>query len=208
MKVLIADDEAVTRKLLESYLTKWGYDVYAVSDGTQAWEALQAPDAPQLVILDWMMPGMDGLTLSRRIREVEWGKLVHIILLTARGEKEDVVTGFDAGVNDFIVKGFDRDELRARVRVGERLVQLQMQLADRVSELETALTHIKTLQGILPICMHCHKIRDDQEVWQRLEEYITVNTEALLSHSLCPECLEKHYPEYADEDKHAGDKKS
>jgi len=197
MRVLIAEDDLATRRLLETYLTKWGYEVVAASDGNQAWEYLQAPDAPHLIILDWMMPGLDGIEICRRVRAMDAGNLKHIILLTARGDKEDLVAGFEAGANDYITKRFDSDELRARVRVGARVVELQSALAKRVTELEEAITHIKTLQGILPICMHCHKIRDDREVWQRLEEYITDHTAAMLSHSLCPECFEKFYPEYS-----------
>jgi DNA-binding response OmpR family regulator len=196
MKVLIADDDPAIRRLLETYLTKWGYEVVSAPDGNEAWKQLQAPDAPNLVILDWEMPGMDGVEICRRIRQLNKGKLIHIILLTARGAKEDLVVGFEAGADDYITKRFDSDELRARVKVGARVVELQSDLAERVRELEEALSQIKTLQGILPICMHCHKIRDDKEVWQRLEEYITENTGAMLSHSLCPECLKKYYSEY------------
>lgn len=196
MKILIADDDPAIRRLLETYLTKWGYEVVSAPDGNEAWKQLQAPDAPNLVILDWEMPGMDGVEICRRIRQLNKGKLIHIILLTARGAKEDLVVGFEAGADDYITKRFDSDELRARVKVGARVVELQSDLAERVRELEKALSQIKTLQGILPICMHCHKIRDDKEVWQRLEEYITENTGAMLSHSLCPECLKKYYSEY------------
>lgn len=197
MNVLLAEDDKATRTLLETFLTKWGYDVVSVSDGNKAWEKLQTPDAPHLVLLDWMMPGVDGLELCRRVRRMETGNLFHVILLTARGEKEDLVAGFEAGADDYIKKQFDRDELRARIKVGARVVELQTALAKRVVELEEAFSHIRTLQGILPICMHCHKIRDDREVWQKLEEYIAGHTQAMLSHSLCPECLEKFYPEYS-----------
>ena len=199
MKVLIADDDLAIRRLLETYLTKWGYEVVSAPDGNEAWKLLQAPDAPNLLILDWEMPRMDGVELCRRIRQLEKGKLIHIILLTSRGEKEDLVVGFEAGADDYVIKRFDSDELRARVKVGARVVELQSDLAERVQELEKAISQIKTLQGILPICMHCHKIRDDKEVWQRLEEYISENTGAMLSHSLCPDCLKKYYSEFSPE---------
>ena len=101
--------------------------------------------------------------------------------------------GLGAGANDYIVKPFNREELRARVKVGERIIKLQSSLAARVEELQEALSHIKTLQGILPICMYCHKIRDDKEAWGRIESYIEKHSEVRFSHSLCPECLEKHY---------------
>jgi CheY-like chemotaxis protein len=192
-RILIAEDDASTRRLLETCISKWGYAVVAASDGISAWEMLQAPDPPRLALLDWMMPGIDGLELCRKIRGLASGNLFHIILLTARDSKDDLVCGFEAGADDYIRKQFDFDELQARIKVGCRIVELQTALAARVVALEEALAHIKTLQGILPICMHCYKIRDDREVWQRLEEYIAAHTPALLSHSLCPECLDKYY---------------
>ncbi len=197
MRVLIADDEQVSRQMLETHLVKWGYAVVATADGSQAWDILQQPDAPHMAVLDWMMPGLDGVELCRRIRQLPGGSLTHIIILTSREAQEDIMAGFEAGADDFITKRITSEELRARIRVGERMVELRQALAGRIDELEQALTHIRRLQGILPICMHCHKIRDDREVWQRLEEYISEHTEAMLSHSLCPDCLRTHYPRYA-----------
>lgn len=196
MRVLIADDGLTIRRLLETYLTQWGYDVVPVSNGTEAWEALQDPAAPRLVILDWLMPGFDGVEVCRMARMLEHGKLFYIIIFTSLEDKKDLVTALDAGADDFIIKNFDADELKARIKVGERVARLKSELADRVRELEASTAHIKQLQGILPICMHCHKVRDDKEVWQRLDQYIAEHTDAMLSHSLCPECYEKHYPEF------------
>jgi DNA-binding response OmpR family regulator len=197
MRILIADDEQISRHMLKTHLAKWGYDVVVAADGTQAWDILQQPDAPRLVVLDWMMPGLDGVELCRRIRQRKDGSLTHIIILTSRETPEDIVAGFEAGADDFITKRINKEELHARIRVGERMVELQQALAGRIDELEQALGHIRRLQGILPICMHCHKIRDDREVWQRLEEYIAEHTEAMLSHSLCPECMRTHYGQFA-----------
>ncbi len=198
MKILIADDDPVIRKLLETSLKKWGYEVVSAADGNEALLLLQEPDAPHFMLLDWMMPGTHGIDICRTIRQRDNETISYIILITARGSKEDVVSGFEAGADDFISKPFDTDELRARIKAGQRILELQSDLANRVKELEEALAHIKTLQGILPICMHCHKIRDDKEIWQKLEEYIIENTDVMLSHSVCPACLEKHYPHYAD----------
>ncbi len=111
-----------------------------------------------------------------------------LILLRAKDSKEDVIEGLGKGANDFLSKPFHEGELRARLAVGQWVIELQTTLADRVKALEEAASHIKTLQGILPICMYCHKIRDDQETWTRLEEYITEHTDVSLSHGLCPEC--------------------
>jgi CheY-like chemotaxis protein len=144
-----------------------------------------------------MMPGMDGIDVCRLIREKDDSNPTYIILLTAKQSKENIVVGLEAGANDYIVKPFDKNELRARVDVGRQVVELQTALANRVIELQEALNHVKTLQGIIPICMHCHKIRDDQEAWQGLEKYIENHSEANFSHGICPDCMKKHYPECA-----------
>ncbi len=206
MRVLIADDGLTIRKLLETYLTHWGYDVVPVSDGRQAWEVLKNPDAPRLVILDWLMPGMDGVDVCRKVRQLKYGNLFYIIVFTSLEDKKDLVTALDAGADDFIIKSFDRDELKARIKVGERVARLKSELNNRVRELEESVAHVKQLQGILPICMHCHKIRDDQEVWKRLDRYIAEHTDVMLSHCLCPECYEKYYPEFFEEPKTNPDK--
>ncbi len=115
MKILIAEDDPVSRKLLESYLTKWGYDVAATEDGNAAWDVLAGPDPPLLAILDWMMPGHDGIELCRKIRETPQLDLAYIILLTAKGQKQDVITGLEAGANDYVVKPFYPEEMRSRL---------------------------------------------------------------------------------------------
>ena len=195
MKILIAEDNLTSRSILEAVLGKWGYEVVSTSDGEEAWKALRSEDAPRLAVVDWEMPKMDGSEVCRKVRQLNTRNPVYIILLTARQQKEDIVAGLDAGANDYITKPFDKSELRARVNVGRRVVELQTALTDRVRELEEAAAHIKTLQGILPICMHCHMIKSDDESWHRIEEYIEGHTEAQFSHALCSECLEKYYPE-------------
>ena len=204
MKILIAEDDPTSRQILEIMLGKWGYEVVVACDGNEAWQAFQTDDSPRLAILDWMMPGMDGVEVCRKVRESGTPPIVYIIVLTAKDRKEDIVSALGAGANDYVVKPFEREELLARIRVGERMVALQSALAERVEELQAALSHIKTLQGILPICMHCHKIRDDQDAWQKLEQYVTQHSDAKLSHSICPECMEKYYPD-TDEEAEAED---
>ncbi len=199
MKILIADDGLTIRRLLETYLTQWGYDVVIASDGNKAWELLKQPDTPRLVILDWLMPGMDGIEVCRRVRKLEHGKLLHIIIFTSLDSQKNIITALDAGADDFIAKKFDMDEFRARIKVGERSANLKSELAGKVRDLEKAISDVKRLQGILPICMHCGRVRDEREVWQKLEEYVMENSEAELSHGLCPACLKKHYPEFSDD---------
>jgi phosphoserine phosphatase RsbU/P len=187
---LIAEDDMVSRVLLEATLIKWGYEVTVACDGIAAWELLQSDDPPPLAILDWMMPGLDGLQICRKIRDIPTTTPPCLILLTAKGRREDIVTGLQAGADDYVTKPFDREELHARVQVGMRIIELQHSLADRVKALEEALARVKQLQGLLPICSYCKKIRDDQNYWQQVENYISKHSEAQFSHSICPDCYE------------------
>lgn len=130
MKVLIAEDDLISRRVLEANLLEWGYDVIIASDGLEAWELLQKPGAPNLVISDWMMPHMDGLELCRRIRQMESSGYIYFIILTAKGGKEDVIKGLEAGADDFLVKPFDRQELKYRARIGERIINLELRILE------------------------------------------------------------------------------
>lgn len=190
-RILIADDEPVSRRALESALQKWGYHVSVAKDGNEAWQLLESPSAPQMAVLDWMMPGMDGTTVCRRVRALPHGQGMYLILLTVRSNHLDVVSGLEAGANDYVTKPFHRAELRARVEVGERVLQLQNQLSERVRELQIALHQVKKLRGLLPICMYCKRIRNDKDYWQQVETYISDHSEAEFSHGICPECYEK-----------------
>jgi sigma-B regulation protein RsbU (phosphoserine phosphatase) len=192
MRILIAEDESVSRRLLEAALVKWGHAVTATANGLEAWQALQGDDAPPLVILDWLMPELDGIEVCRRARTLHHRQASHIILLTGKNSKEDIVRGLEAGADDYITKPFDHGELRARVKVGERLIQLQAALGDRVNELEAALARERELQGLLPICSYCKKIRDDQNYWHQVESYIVEHhTRVRFSHGVCPDCSTK-----------------
>ncbi len=141
MRILVAEDHPVSRKLLILQLKKWGYEVVSCSDGVEAWEILKDDDPPRLVILDWMMPGMDGLRLCQEIRKVEERPYIYIMLLTARGSAEDTVSGLEAGADDYIVKPFDPQELKVRVRAGTRVVQLQEDLLEALKISEFRATH-------------------------------------------------------------------
>ncbi len=138
MNILVADDDAVSRRLLEATLKKWGYDVVVADDGDKAWEVLQREDAPQLAILDWVMPGLDGPQICREVRSLGEQRYVYLLLLTAKSEKEDLVKGMDAGADDFLTKPFDAQELRARLRAGIRILELQETL--RVQATHDSLT--------------------------------------------------------------------
>ena len=188
MKILIAEDDPVSRRLLEVTLEKFGYEVVVAADGAEAWTALQRDDAPPLAILDWMMPELDGVEICRRVREVPTSKPPYLVLLTAKTGRGDVVAGLDAGANDYLKKPFDRAELRARVQVGAQVLELQKNLADRIGELEGALAQVKQLQGLLPICSYCKNIRDEQNYWQRIDSYLMEHADVMFSHGICPDC--------------------
>jgi DNA-binding response OmpR family regulator len=198
MEILIAEDDVTSRLILESIIKKWSFEVISVDNGLTAWEIFQRQNVPPIALLDWEMPGIDGPELCRRIKLLDRENPIYIILLTGRGSKEDIVTGLQAGADDYITKPFDNNELLARINVAERLVKTQLLLNKKVTELELALKHVQTLQGIIPICMHCHSIRNDDEAWNKLEVYIEQHSDAQFSHSICPVCIVKHYPEYAD----------
>ncbi|MCU0979942.1 MAG: response regulator [Pirellulaceae bacterium] len=134
MKVLIVEDSLVMRRLLRSSLQKWQYEVTEAEDGARAWELFRHEHFP-LVLTDWLMPEMDGLELTRRIRACELPSYVYIILLTAKSEKEDLVTAMDAGADDFLAKPFDSDELRVRMREGQRIIELELKLAEQYRQL-------------------------------------------------------------------------
>jgi two-component system cell cycle response regulator len=133
MKVMIVDDEPISRRILENFLIECGYEVLSASDGMEALETIRSPDAPRLVISDWMMPKMNGVELCEKIRGMEKEQYIYFILLTTKAEKRDVIKGLESGADDFIVKPFDREELKYRVKIGERIINLEqriMQLAN------------------------------------------------------------------------------
>ena len=138
MRILIADDSSVSRYVLKSALEAMGYEVEEAIDGNEAWEALQRKDPPQLVLLDWMMPGMDGVQICREIRRLRKQPYTYIILVTARGETEDVVAGLESGADDYICKPFDPGELRVRITGGQRIVELQTELLAANQQLQEA----------------------------------------------------------------------
>ncbi len=194
MKILIAEDEPVSRRLLCGLLKKWGHDVIETTDGAAAWEVLSGPETPPMAILDWMMPELNGPEVCRKVREATPRVLTFLLMLTARGEKADIVEALEAGADDFVCKPFDPSEFRARVQNGVRLVELQRALAERVRELEAALGQVHQLRGLLPICAWCKSVRDvraDQQYWQTLEEYLKAHSELQITHGICPSCTAK-----------------
>jgi DNA-binding response OmpR family regulator len=194
MKILVAEDDAVTRRMLVVTLERLGWDVITAEDGNAAWrvfETLKGNNVPEIAVLDWMMPGIEGIEICRRLHTTPGFELVYIILVTSRGGKEDLSYGLAAGANDYIAKPFDPVELEARVRVGQRMVKLQRSLAARVTEVEAALAHVQRLQGLLPICSYCKKVRNEANYWEQVESYFTTHSDLDFTHSICPQCTEK-----------------
>ncbi len=177
MNVLIAEDDSVSRLILLTKLRKMGHEVIATEDGEAAWNSFLV-ERPQLIITDWMMPKIDGLDLCRMIRSHDQEKYAYVIFLTALAGKKNYYEGMEAGADDFLNKPVDMEDLTARLRVAERILTLH--------------TEVKQLEGLLPICSYCKKIRDDQNMWQPIEGYISKRTEATFSHGYCPSCIEKY----------------
>ena len=130
MKILVAEDDLTSRSILTAILKKWGFEPVVTGDGSAAWDILQRSDAPRLILLDWNMPGMNGVEVCRHLREIDSQDPPYVILLTARDAKGDIVEGLDAGANDYVAKPYDSQELQARIRVGQRMLELQSHLLD------------------------------------------------------------------------------
>lgn len=192
MKVLVAEDDYVSRRLLDRHLHQWGYDVVTAENGTVALGILRGPEPPSIAVLDWMMPEIDGVQLCRLTRQETGRPFVYLILLTAKGSKSDIATGLEEGADDYITKPFDPAELRARIRVGERIVRLEFDLQRKVQDLESALSRVRTLEDLLPICMYCKRVRDDQDYWHQIESYFHEHTGTDFTHGICPDCLREH----------------
>jgi DNA-binding response OmpR family regulator len=190
-RVLVAEDHYVSRHLLERNLMNWGFSVVTAEDGEEALSILESDGAPPLAILDWMMPKMDGLEVCARVREHANRPYVYLVLLTAKSQKEEIAAGLQAGADDYVIKPFDPDELRARLTVGQRVVALERALARKIADLEAAIADVKKLKSLLPICMYCKSVRDDGDYWHAIDEYIHQETGTDFSHGICPSCMAK-----------------
>jgi response regulator RpfG family c-di-GMP phosphodiesterase len=144
-----------------------------------------------MAILDWLMPGVEGTGICRAMRARPSSAPLYIVLLTAHGRKEYLIAGLEAGADDFLAKPFNPGELKARIQVGIRIVGLQNALSGRLRELEAASGRIRTLQGLLPLCSYCKRIRDDRDYWHQVDQYIITHTDAQVSHGICPECYQR-----------------
>ncbi len=174
-RILVVDDVATNRLMVEAILKGEGVEIVTAANGMEALAAAAA-NLPDLILLDVMMPGMDGYEVCRKIKEYPERRLVPVIFLTSCSETHEVVKGFEAGCVDYVTKPFRAVELLARVRTHLQLHQLR---------------------SLLPTCMHCHHIRDEDGQWEPMESYIHSRAGVSFSHGVCPACMKKHYPDYA-----------
>jgi sigma-B regulation protein RsbU (phosphoserine phosphatase) len=190
MRILVADDDRVSRAILIRALEGWGFEALAADDGGSALAMLRE-QKPSMAILDWMMPGLDGPQVCQHIREDAALTGMYVLLLSARGGRHDLVTGLDAGADDYVTKPFDPEELHARIKVGMRVLGLQVRLAEQVTELQTALANVRQLQTLLPICSYCKAVRSDNDYWERIDTYIAQHSDTQFSHGICPNCMDR-----------------
>ena len=187
-RVLLAEDDDHSLRLLSRYIDSWGFEVVPARNGLEAMEILKADDAPPLALIDWIMPGMEGIEVCSQVRAQAGRPYTYLILLTAKADKEEVAAGLEAGADDYVVKPCDMTELRARLRVGERVVTLERKLARQVIALQETLDQVKQLKELIPICAWCKRVRDDEDYWHNIEEYLHVQTGTDFTHGICPEC--------------------
>ncbi len=190
--ILIVDDVPENLRLLNQILTDAGYRVLLTKKGSEAL-AIAKNAEPDLILLDIMMPGIDGFEVCKRLKEDSATAEIPVIFLTALSESDDIVRGFQLGAVDYVTKPFNTVEVLARVRTHLRLREEEQKREKLIGELQEALAKVKVLSGLLPICSVCKKVRDDEGYWQQVESYISDHSEAKFSHSFCPECLKEWY---------------
>ena len=186
-KILIADDEPVTRAAVKKVVTRRGWEVVVCDNGHDAAAQFDLENPPDVAVLDWMMPGLDGSELCQRLRKKK--VRAYLIMLTGRMRPEDLVQALASGADDYVRKPFDWSELIARIKVGVRVSLLQRQLDEKVCQLQASLANAKQLGGLLPICSYCKRIRDDRDYWNGLEHYISSHSDAKFTHGVCPSCM-------------------
>jgi phosphoserine phosphatase RsbU/P len=190
MKVLVADDDPVQRKLMGRKLSEWGFDYEAVEDGGTAWDVIRRADQSLIVLLDWVMPNLQGPDLCKKARALLPESRLHLILLTSRDDQADVVEGLQAGADDYVCKPFHPAELQARLQTGRRLLELRQKLHDQVEELQKALEDVRQLRKLLPICSYCKRVRHDEIYWTKVEFYLSERLDMRFSHGICPSCFD------------------
>lgn len=176
MKILVVEDDLVSAAVLDAAVRKLGHEPLVVADGADAWEALGA-DPIRVVISDWQMPRLDGLELCRKVRARKDGYVFFLLLTQVSAAGGNKALAIEAGVDDFLGKPVDVEELSMRLRMAERILAYEQT--------------VQELSAILPICSYCKKVRDDENYWQQVEKYLADETGARVSHGICPDCYER-----------------
>jgi len=197
--VLIAADDILVLQTLESNVDNLGLEAIVAFDDRAILHFMEQDDRPPMVILDSTLPRMDTAAVCRRIRLSSDGALPYIILISPDAPEGKRAFDPNSSPDDFISRPFTAGELHTRISVGMRVIDLEANLEARLLELNNAEKRIKKLSGLLPICYHCKKIRDDTGYWNELEKYITDHSDAEFSHAICPGCLSRYYPDVKDE---------
>jgi DNA-binding response OmpR family regulator len=177
MTILVAEDDAVSARVLALALERLGHDVLLAHDGQSAWDLFQSAHC-RVIISDWMMPGLSGVDLCRRIRDLALPEYTYFIMITARSGEENHAEAMDHGVDDFLEKPLNRRELEIRLRVASRILSYTSEL--------------RAIRRLLPICSYCKKVRTDADYWQEIDAYLRSQEGTDLSHGICPECFEVH----------------
>jgi phosphoserine phosphatase RsbU/P len=188
MHAVLVDDDPVMLRAMSATVQRWGFTIEPAASGHAAWQLLENQERPVILILDWVLPDIEGPELCRRVRALPHSQLIYAILLTSKTRKADVIEGLQAGADDYMAKPFDPDELFARMQVGTRLLGAQMALTARIRELAEAQACVQQLQGLLPICCYCKNIRTDENYWEKVEHYFGQHTALQFSHGICPHC--------------------
>ena len=192
--ILIVDDTPENLTVLKQILSEQNYKVRPAINGEIAIKAVNV-SSPDLILLDIRMPGIDGYEVCKQLKSKKKTRRIPIIFISALSELDDKIKAFSLGGVDYITKPFQAEEVLARVKTHLTLRSLQKSLEDKNAQLQKALDEIKILQGIIPICANCKKVRDDKGYWNQVETYISKHTQAEFSHGICPSCAKELYPE-------------
>ncbi len=191
-RALIADDSLTNRFVVDAAVKRCGLETVEVEDGAEAIRAFDEQEDLRLIVLDWMMPTWTGLDVCRHIRQHERGGSVYIILVTSRSQREDLRAGLASGADEFLTKPVDPAELELRIKTGIRILTMQRRLEQNVARLEKALAEVNELRPLIPMCMYCKSVRDDDGYWDAVDTYLKKHHKELtVSHGICPTCYEE-----------------
>ncbi len=196
IKILVVDDDPDILFATARMVKKAGYQTFTADSGKTAMEAVRTI-VPDLILMDVVMPDAEGPELCRRIKEDPNLKGIYVVLTSGlRVESEQQADGLDSGADGYIARPLSNREFLSRVNSMVRILRAERERDQLIEELKKAISEIRKLSGLLPICSHCKKIRDDKGYWSQIESYISAHSDAQFSHSICPACAKKHYPEF------------